>query len=156
MNEMNAFCPPQKKARSYPAGPMVLNLILGVLILEGCALFGGNQHSWRQIPIGDVNMVAGEWNGTVRKDHSVVPEGTVDLVVRNNATYLFMGQTVSDTVLGSGFLKVRDGMLIGDTDRRTLTLTLYDHAGKEVLLVEAHTKATGTDRHGQFHRVRSR
>lgn len=137
-------------------GPMVLSLILGILSVGGCALFGGHQHSWRQIPIGDVDMVAGEWKGTVRKDHSVVPEGTVNLVVRNNATYLFIGQTLSDTVLGSGFLKVRDGMLIGDTDRRTLTFRLYDHAGEEVLLVEAHTRATGTDRHGQFHRVNSR
>ena len=109
--------------------------------------------TWKLVPITDVGIVVGEWQGVVKKEHGTFPEGSVRLMIRPNNTYLFAGQSIANTAVGSGDLEARDGKLIGDTDRRAVTLTLYDHKGKAVILVESTNHMTGERYRGEFTKV---
>ena len=100
----------------------------------------------------DVATVVGEWDGILKKDHNVLP-GTVHLMIRENGTYLFTGQHAGTVAVGSGFLESRDGRLDGDTDRRAITLVLYDHYGKAIMWVDATNRETGERYQGQFNKV---
>ena len=138
----------------YPFRLYAGAIVLGS-ILAGCG--GGpvqQDPSWSLVPITDVSMVAGEWEGTVKKDHAVLPEGLVQLTIHANGTYTFVGERISDVVLGSGFLEIRDGRLSGDTDRRIAMFTLYDHQGKNVLAVESTVRSTGERYHGELTRAK--
>jgi hypothetical protein len=134
-----------------------LRLSTGAFLLvvsAGCA-GGSPQHdaSWKLVPITDVGMVVGEWEGLVKKDRATLPEGSVRLMIRGNSTYLFAGQTTSAAAVGSGNLEPRDGRLVGDTDKRSVRFTLYDHKGKAVVLVESTNHATGEYYRGEFTKV---
>lgn len=142
--------------RSGRTGALRLNAGICVLgmVFSGCA--GGhpqNDPSWTFVPITDVRMVAGEWEGTVKKEGRVLPEGAVQLSINVNGTYNFIGQRISDVVLGSGFLEIRDGRLSGDTDRRIATFALYDHKGKALLVVDSTARQTGEQYHGELSRT---
>jgi hypothetical protein len=129
-------------------------LVLGI-ILTGCA--GGpspEDPSWTLVPITDVSMVAGEWEGTIKKDQRVIPEGTIQLSINENGTYNFVGQRFDDIALGSGFLETRDGRLSGDTERRIATIALYDHEGKAVLVVDSTARETGERYHLELTRTK--
>jgi hypothetical protein len=56
--------------------------------------------------------------------------------------------------VGSGDLEARDGRLVGDTENRAVTFTLYDHKGKAVVLVESINHATGERYRGEFTKVK--
>jgi hypothetical protein len=128
-------------------------LIVGIVV--GCG-GGPSQHdtSWKSVPITDVSMVVGEWDGTVTKEHALFPEGTVRLIIRPNSTYLFAGETLSQAAVGSGGVETRNGRLIGDTEHRAVSFTLYDHKGARVLVVDATNKESGARYRGQFSQVR--
>ena len=132
----------------------LLRIYAGLLVvgmLAGC--FGGSLQgnpSRTRVEVADVRTVAGDWEGTVKKEHGIIPAGTVRLTIRDNGSYMFAGQTTSDVVLGAGHVEVRDGRLIGETDRRVLTLSLYDHKGEAMLVVESTNKQSGDRYHGEF------
>jgi|SRR5690349_14537127 hypothetical protein len=120
-------------------------------LLSACASGPSSQDpAWKLVPITDVGMVVGEWEGTVKKDHASFPEGSVRLIIRANNTYLFAGQTAVKVAVGSGDLEPKEGRLVGDTDRRAVTFTLYDHKGKAVVLVEATNHETGERYRGEL------
>jgi hypothetical protein len=126
-----------------------------VSAVVGCA-GGPSQHdpSWKPVPITDVSMVVGEWDGTVTKDHALFPEGSVHLIIRDNSTYMFAGETLSAVAVGSGGVEARQGRLIGDTEHRAVTFTLYDHKGTRVLVVDATNRENGARYRGQFSKAR--
>jgi len=136
---------------------MVLRLHAVVVVfglLVGCASGPDHQDpSWKPVPIMGVHMVVGEWEGTVKKEHGALLEGAGRLMIRDNKTYLFAGQTTTRSAVGSGPPVVKDGRLIGDTERRALTMTLYDHKGQEVIVVDATNHETGERYRGEFRRV---
>jgi hypothetical protein len=98
-------------------------------------------------------MVVGEWEGLIKKEHATFAEGSVRLVIRANQTYLFAGQTASKVAVGSGNLATHDGRLQGNSDRRAVTFTLYDHKGSAVVLVEATNHETGERYRGELTKV---
>lgn len=129
----------------------VLSVPLLLALLGGCA--GPRSHEgkdWTQVPITDVHMVAGDWVGSVKKQAALLAEGSVRLIILENSTYVFAGQTTSRAAAGAGPLKVRDGRLIGDTDRRAMSISLYDHKGQPILAVEATNHETGDHFRGDF------
>ena len=132
----------------FSAGIMVIG------VLTGCA---GGSHgtdpSWKAVPITDVQMVVGEWEGLIKKGGATFPEGSVRLIIRANQTYLFAGQTASKVAVGSGDLESQDGRLVGDTDRRAVRFTLYDHKGSAIVLVEATNHETGERDRGELTKV---
>jgi hypothetical protein len=136
----------------------VLRFSVGVLvlaILTGCAGGPSQEESSRTfVPITDLGMVAGDWEGMVKKDQSVIPGPMVVLTIRANGTYTFVGQRISDVALGSGFLELRDGRVSGDTDRRIAQIALYDRQGKAVLVVESRVRQTGERYHGELERTK--
>ena len=110
--------------------------------------------AYKIVPITEVRMVVGEWEGLVKKDHATLPEGSVRLMIRANSTYLFAGQSASNVAVGSGDLETRDGRLVGDAEKRTVRFTLYDHKGNAVLLVESTNHETGQHYRGEFSKIR--
>jgi hypothetical protein len=136
------------------AGCVPLYAWLGLMLLTACSSGPSSKDpSWKLVPITDVQMVAGEWEGLIKKDKATFAEGSVRLIIRANNTYLFAGQTASKVAVGSGDLERRDGRLVGDTDRRAVTFTLYDHKGSAVVLVEATNHETGERYRGEFSKV---
>jgi hypothetical protein len=139
------------------AGSGMVSLSAGLVslgLLVGCMSGPSPQDSaWKLVPITHVGMVVGEWEGVVKKEHAAFPEGSVRLMIRPNNTYLFAGQSASKAAVGSGELEARDGRLIGTTDRREVTFTLYDHRGKAVVLVESTHHETGERYRGEFTKV---
>lgn len=126
-----------------------------VWTLTGCA--GGSPQqdaSYKLVPINEIGMVVGEWEGLVKEDHATFAQSSVRLLIRPNSTYLFVGQSLSTAAVGSGDLEVRDGRLVGDTEKRAVILTLYDHKGTPVVLVESTSHATGEKYRGEFTRSR--
>jgi hypothetical protein len=127
-------------------------LVLGISV--GCSgepLYQGP--TWRLIEITDLNMVIGKWEGTVKNERSTFPEGSVYLVIHENGTYLFVGQSGENAAVGAGPLELRDGRLIGDTRRRAVTMKLYDHAGRPVMAVDSTNRETGERYYGEFTKV---
>ena len=127
-------------------------LVVGVC--AGCA--GGSPQqdaSWKFVPITEVGMVVGEWEGLVKKDRATLPGGSVRLMIRANSTYLFAGQSAAMAAVGSGDLETRDGRLVGDTEKRAVRLTLYDHKGTAVVFVESTNHTTGERLQGEFTKV---
>jgi hypothetical protein len=98
-------------------------------------------------------MLVGEWEGLVKKEHDTLPGASVRLMIRPNHTYLFAGQTASKFAVGSGSVEPRDGRLVGNTEARAVTFTLYDHKGKAVVHVESTNRETGERYRGEFTRV---
>jgi hypothetical protein len=146
---MTKGCEPKKWLRFW-AGVVMVGAV------TGCA--GGSPEkdpSWKLVPISDVHMVVGEWEGLVKKDHATLAEGSVRLIIRANHTYLFAGQTASKVAVGSGDLETQDGRLVGNTDRRAVTFTLYDHKGNAVVLVEAINHETGERYRGELTKIRN-
>jgi len=136
----------KKGAFRVPSVPLLL-----LALLVGCA--GPPSHEgqdWAQVPITDVRMVAGDWVGVVKKPAALLSEGSVRLMILENSTYVFAGKTTSKAAAGAGPLKVRDGRLIGETDRRAVRIALYDHQGQPILAVEATNHETGDQFRGDF------
>jgi hypothetical protein len=106
------------------------------------------------VPITEVGMVVGEWEGFVKRDHATLAEGSVRLMIRPNSTYLFAGQSASNVAVGSGDLEARAGRLVGNTDARAVMFTLYDRKGEAVVLVESTNHATGERYRGEFTKVK--
>jgi hypothetical protein len=127
-------------------------LLLGMFIGSPGAYAQENQ-SWTPVPISDISMVAGEWKGMVKENNALLPEGPVHLTIRENGTYMFVGERMSDVVLGAGFLEIRDGRMSGDTDRRVATFALNDRRGETVLVVDATAKQSGKRYHGELTRA---
>jgi hypothetical protein len=98
-------------------------------------------------------MVIGEWEGPITKSGDMLPSGSVRATIRENGSYLFAGQNADKVAVGTGSLEMRDGRLAGDTDRRAVSLTLYDHKGKAILVVESINHETGERYRGEFTRV---
>ncbi len=138
-------------------GARWLRLSIGMVLIgiaTGCA--GGSPQqdaTWKLVPISEVGMVVGEWEGLIKKERATLPEGSVRLMIRANSTYLFAGQTASAAAVGSGNLEARDGRLVGDTEKRAVRFTLYDHKGKAVVLVESTNHTTGERFRGEFTKV---
>lgn len=127
-------------------------LVLALLV--GCSGWSHDQDpSWTLVQITDVKTVEGNWEGPIKKEDAFFAEGTVRLMIRGNGTYVFVGQSVSKVALGAGSLKVQDGRLIGDTDRRALTFLLYDHNGKPVIVVQSNNLETGARYDGEFTKI---
>lgn len=128
--------------------------LLVLALLAGCTS-GPSPHdsSWKLVPITEVGMLVGEWEGLVKKEHDTFPVGSVRLMIRPNNTYLFAGQTASKLAVGSGDVEARDGRLVGETDRRAIVFTLYDHKGKAVVHVESTNRETGERYRGEFTKV---
>ena len=127
-------------------------LVLG--LLAGCTSGPSPQDpSWKLVPITDVGVLVGEWEGLMKKEHDTFPGASVRLMIRSNNTYLFAGQTASKFAVGSGDIEPRDGRLVGESDTRAVRFTLYDHQGKAVVHVESTNRATGERYRGEFTRV---
>jgi hypothetical protein len=128
-------------------------LLLGLLV--GCTSGPSAQDPARKfVPITEVGMVVGEWEGLVKKEHDSFPKGSVRLMIRPNKTYLFAGESASTVAVGSGDLEARDGRLVGDTEKRAVRFTLYDHKGKPVMLIESTNHETGERYRGEFTKVK--
>ena len=140
------------KHRSSASGLLRVYLIPMVLgMVSGCSSGPTpGDPSWTLTPISDIRSVAGEWDGTMRNEQALLLPGTVHLMIRENGTYLFVGQDAVKSAVGSGFLDLRDGRLVGETDRRAVTLTLYDHKGTRILHADSINHQTGDRYHGEF------
>ena len=141
----------KKGAFRIPIVPFLL------AILVGCA--GSPPHEgkeWTHIPITDVHMVVGDWVGVAKRQTALLPEGSVRLMILENSTYVFAGQTTSKAAVGAGPLRIHDGRLIGDTDQRALRISLYDHKGQSILAVEATNHETGDQYRGDFTKLHNR
>ncbi len=127
-------------------------LIIGIL----AACTGSPAHqdaTWKLVPITDIRMVAADWEGALKKNGALLAEGTARLMIRANHTFLFAAQTSDDIAVGTGTVAIVDGRLMEDTDRRTVTFTLYNHKGKVVLVVDGTKHQTQDRYHGEFLRI---
>lgn len=124
------------------------------VILVACSSKPARYESkWPLVPIQNLNTVVGEWQGVVMKERHIMPAGEVKLMIRENGTYLFVGQTASDMVLGTGNVEVKDGRLEGGSDLRSVVITLHDKKGTPLLFIEAANRQTGDRYHGEFTKV---
>lgn len=134
-----------------------LRLTIGAFVIgtfAACAGGGPQQDaSYKLVPITNIDMVVGDWEGLIKKDRATLPEGSVRLMIRANSTYLFAGQTAATAGVGSGDLEARDGRLVGDTEKRAVKFTLYDHKGKAVMFIESTNHATGQRYRGEFTKI---
>ena len=122
-------------------------LVLGLLV--ACA-GGPAQQPATWVPITDVQMVAGKWEGTLKKNDALLAAGAVHLIIRADHTYFFAAKTADEIAVGAGGLALVDGQLIGDTERRFVTFSLYEQQGKMIMIVEGTKRATQDRYHGEF------
>lgn len=133
--------------RKY-AGPLVIGLS------AACTGIPVQQDpTWNIVPITDVRMVVGDWEGALKKNGALLAEGSARLMIRANHTFLFAAQTADDIAVGTGTVAIVDGRLIEDTDRRAITFTLYDRKGNVVLVVDATKRQTQDRYYGEFMRI---
>ena len=132
--------------------PYAAILLAGLLAACASGPSSGDP-AWKLVPVTDVGMLVGEWEGQVKREQATFAEGSVRLIIRDNNTYLFAGQTAAKVAVGSGDLQPKDGRLVGNTDRRAVTFTLYDHKGTPVVLVEATNHETGERYRGELTKI---
>jgi hypothetical protein len=130
-------------SRRTCAGAVVLGLV------AACA-GGPAQQPATWVPITDVRMVVGEWKGTLKKNDALLAAGEVHLIIRADHTYFFAAETADEIAVGAGGLAIVDGQLIGDTERRFVTFSLYEQGGKMVMIVDGTKRATQDRYHGEF------
>jgi hypothetical protein len=132
----------------------VCTFVLALDLVAACSSGPGHGDStWTSIPITQVGQLVGEWEGPIKKNRAMMPSGSVRLMIRENGTYLFAGESFSKTAVGAGMLQPEDGHLVSVSDRRAVRMSLYDHNGVSVLLVEATNRETGDRYHGEFKKV---
>ncbi|MDF0673648.1 MAG: hypothetical protein P0120_04805 [Nitrospira sp.] len=128
--------------------------VLALGLVTACSSGPGHgDPSWTSVPITQVSQLVGEWEGPIKKNRAMMPSGSVRLMIRENGSYLFVGESFSKVAVGAGMLQPEDGHLVSASDRRAVRLSLYDHKGVSVLLVEATNHETGDRYHGEFKRV---
>lgn len=128
--------------------------VLALGLVTACSSGPGHgDPSWTSVPITQVSQLVGEWEGTVKKNRAMMPSGSVRLMIRENGSYLFAGESFSKVALGAGMLQPDDGRLVSTSDRRTVRLSLYDHKGVSVLLVESTNHETGDRHSGEFKKL---
>jgi hypothetical protein len=122
-------------------------------VLAGALSFGCTGQlftSSEVVPVSDIHMVVGRWDGIVEKRPLLVKRGPVSLTIREDSRYIFVGVDFREDRLlsGTGEMAIQDGRLhiIKDEQRRAI-MTLHKRGNEEVLIVEA------TDEAGKQFRV---
>jgi hypothetical protein len=75
--------------------------------------------TWEIVPITDVRMVAGDWEGTLKKNGALLAEGPTRLMIRANHTFLFAAQTADEIAVGAGMISGPSEEDLRDQNRPT-------------------------------------
>ena len=110
-----------------------------VVVMTGCSWSVSQTPTpLNPVAIESLQDVHGRWEGKVRTLQSRdVAWVTVNITHRETfATYTFAGTGEGRPFVGTGRLKLQSGRLMTDAEGRTLTFTLAEREGVQVLVVD--------------------
>jgi hypothetical protein len=121
--------------------PVLLAVVILVWLVggSGCSGLRSDSAESATVPIADVGMVSGKWKGTVKEVPGVFPAGTARLTIRENGTFFFTNDRLTDIGIGAGRLTQQDGMLVSDKARLHVTFRLYETHGTQTLVADGFT-----------------
>lgn len=102
------------------------------------------QPHWVQVPIADLSIVEGKWDGLMRR---VPPERRADWVtvtIASNGRYQFSSLRTIGVFSGHGEFSVNEGKLQSRSERGTVEAVLYE-AGSQRMLKATGRAADGTE-----------
>ena len=89
------------------------------------------------IPVMDFSGVAGEWEGILVRAPSSRPDDWVHLRIQEDGTYHFEAFRTIGVFSGHGRFAVEDGTLAAKSEKGTISLQLYRHAGMDDRILKA-------------------
>ena len=114
-------------------------LVVTNLVITGCAGYRPPD-ARNQFPIADMKAAAGRLEGMVRSIPAMEEQDIVRVMIQESGAYTFVGQGMTDFILGAGMFRLEDGHLISDTEGRRMNFSLYNRKGQTVLAGDAWDK----------------
>lgn len=116
---------------------LVLVFLLLVSSLAACAGLGTQQQiPLAPVPITEVKMVEGTWEGLVINARTGKDAGRIVVVLTSHdayGTYSFGGATAHGSLVGTGRVTVQSGRLSSETGQRMVDFTLCLRGDEKVL-----------------------
>ncbi|WP_454061207.1 hypothetical protein [Candidatus Nitrospira salsa] len=101
--------------------------------------------SWKEVPIMNVEDVAGKWEGTTWTEPKTVrQEDWVKVRITEEGQYEFASYRMIGAWLGGGTLNLENGKLVTEPnpDTGSATFILYEDNGQRMLKAQGTTKAS--------------
>jgi hypothetical protein len=89
------------------------------------------------VPITNLEQIAGKWEGLSKRMSDMRHHAEVLLTISKTGHFNFISDRGKDLLLGTGDLTLSDGRAFGRGSAGSGTLTLYEKAGRPILVVEA-------------------
>src|SRR5262245_43265554 len=89
------------------------------------------------VPISAMEQIVGKWEGLSKRMPDMRDHAQVLLTISKTGHFNFVSDRGSGLLLGTGSLTLSDGRAFGTGSAGTGTLTLYEKAGRPILVVEA-------------------
>lgn len=135
------------------------NLCVVIVVLHAilaCSSQSSRQSPrWLRTPVTNFKTVQGKWEGLmVRSPHSRLDEDWVYVTLRDNGAYEFASYRTIGVMSGKGMLALKEGRLVGQSDKGKLTFELYrDPVSDERMLRAQGATADGLDYVAQLKRT---
>lgn len=93
-----------------------------------------------RVPISTIEQIVGRWEGLSKRMPDMRDHAEVLLTISKTGHFNFISDRGTDLLLGTGDLTLSDGRAFGTSSAGSGTLTLYEKAGRPILVVEAALK----------------
>ncbi len=85
------------------------------------------------VPVSDIHVVAGEWEGSVRTTPDKKLKASLFLIINENSAYTFVSEDAAAIGLGAGILTIENGVLVSSSQGRQVRMALYDRNSQQIL-----------------------
>ncbi|HEY7531407.1 MAG TPA: hypothetical protein VH681_01340 [Nitrospiraceae bacterium] len=89
------------------------------------------------VPITSLEQIVGKWEGLSKRMPEMRNHAEALLTISKTGHFNFVSDRGTGLLLGTGSLTLADGRALGTSSGGTGTLTLYEKAGRQILVVEA-------------------
>ena len=112
-------------------GVLLCMTLYSVLSLAGCS--SQPPQPAIQVPLSDIQAVAGEWEGSVRTTPDKKLKASLLLIINENSAYTFVSEDAAAIGLGAGILTIENGVLVSSSQGRQVRMALYERNGRQIL-----------------------
>ena len=112
-------------------GLLLCMTLYSVLSLAGCS--SQPPQPAIQVPLSDIQAVAGEWEGSVRTTPDKKLKASLFLIINENSAYTFVSEDAAAIGLGAGILTIENGVLVSSSQGRQVRMALYERNGQQIL-----------------------
>ena len=107
--------------------------LLALALLPACAGQTPVSRPHTIAPITDFASIAGKWEGLLNREPQQPDQDLVAVVIRDDGAYAFQTYREFGLFKGNGKLTLSGGKAVEQTEKESVTFTLYAEGGQRVL-----------------------